>query len=152
MVIFQMIVMMYVNVCLGTDGSASNNRLDMFREMYLATTSQNILLGNANIFAPKDILKMATVNGAKALGLKNVGTLEVGNFADLIMLDNSNVDATPTYDIFDNLVYSYGTEDVLMTMVNGKIIYQNGKYNFAKTKNVILNKAKEIKDKFINNK
>ena len=138
-----------VNVCLGTDGSASNNRLDMFREMYLATTSQNILLGNANVFMPKDILKMATVNGAKALGLKNVGTLEVGNFADLIMLNNSDVDATPCYDIFDNLVYSYGTEDVLMTMINGKVVYQNGKYNFAKTKNAIINKVKEIKEKFI---
>lgn len=139
-----------VNVCLGTDGSASNNRLDMFREMYLAATSQNILLSRPSCFLPKEILKMATVNGAKALGLDNVGTLEVGNFADLIMLDSHNVDALPDYDIFDNLVYSYGTEDVLMTMVNGKIVYQNGKYNFAKTKNAILSKAKEIKEKFLN--
>ncbi|MBR4124031.1 MAG: amidohydrolase family protein, partial [Clostridia bacterium] len=139
-----------INVCLGTDGSASNNRLDMFREMYLAVTSQNILLSKSNCFLPKDILKMATVNGAKALGLNNVGTLEIGSLADLIMLDSHNVDALPDYDIFDNLVYSYGTEDVLMTMVNGKIVYQNGKYNFAKTKNAILSKAKEIKEKFLN--
>ena len=139
-----------INICLGTDGSASNNRLDMFREMYLASTSQNILLAKPNCFLAKDILKMATVNGAKALGLNNVGTLEVGNLADLIMLDAHSVDATPDYDIFDNLVYSYGTEDVLMTMVNGKVIYQNGEYNFAKAKSDILSKAKEIKEKFLN--
>ena len=133
-----------INICLGTDGSASNNRLDMFREMYLASTSQNILLSKANCFMPKDILKMATINGAKALGLNNVGTLEVGNYADLIMLNNNDVNSIPSYDVFENLVYSYGTEDVLMTMVNGKIIYQNGEYNFTKSKQEILNGVKGI--------
>lgn len=137
-----------VNVCLGTDGSASNNRLDMFREMYLAATSQNILLSKANCFKASDVLKMATINGAKALGLKNVGILEVGNFADLVMLEGGGIDGTPCFDIFDNLVYSYGTEDVLMTMINGKIVYQNGKFNFKKSKNTILNKVKEIQNKF----
>ncbi len=137
-----------INICLGTDGSASNNRLDMFREMYLASTSQNILLSNASCFKPKDVLKMATINGAKALGLNNVGTLDEGNFADLIMLDSHGIDNTPCYDLFDNLVYSYGTEDILMTMVDGKILYQNGKYNFKKSKNTIINKVKEIQKKF----
>ena len=137
-----------VNVCLGTDGSASNNRLDMFREMYLASTSQNILLSNANCFKAKDILKMATVNGAKALGLNNVGTLDVGNFADLIMLNANDVDGIINNDIFDNLVYTYGTEDVLMTIVNGKIIYQNGKYYFNKSKSNILKNAKKVLEKF----
>ena len=140
-----------INVSLGTDGSSSNNRLDMFREMYLAVTSQNILLSNANCFEPKDILKMATINGAKALGLNNVGTLDEGNYADLIMLDSHEIDGAIDHDIFDNLVYAYGTEDVLMTMVNGKVIYQNGKYNFAKSKKAILTKVKEIVKKFKKN-
>ena len=137
-----------VNVCLGTDGSACNNRHDMFREMFLAVTSQNILLSNAKCFSARDVLKMATTNGAKALGLKNVGKLVEGNFADLVMLDSHGVDGAVDFDIFENLVYAYGTEDVLMTMVNGKIIYQNGKYNFGKTKNAILSKIKRIKEKF----
>ena len=137
-----------VNVCLGTDGSASNNRLDMFREMYLASTSQNILLSNANCFNAKDILKMATINGAKALGLNRVGTLEVGNFADLIMLDSHNIDGIIDNNIFDNLVYSYGAEDILMTMVNGKIIYNRGKYYFNKSKKYIFTKSKKILEKF----
>lgn len=137
-----------VNVCLGTDGSASNNRLDMFREMYLASTSQNILLSSATCFKAKDILKMATINGAKALGLNNVGTLNVGSFADLVMLDANNVDGAIDNDIFDNLVYSYGTEDVLLTMVNGKVIYNNGKYFFNKSKSNIITKAKKVLKKF----
>ena len=137
-----------VNVCLGTDGSASNNRLDMFREMYLAVTSQNILLSSANCLSAKDVLKMATINGANALGLKNVGTLKVGNYADLIMLNANDVDGATDYDIFDNIVYSYGTEDVLMTMINGKIVYQNGKYNFKKSQKTILAKSKEIMEKY----
>ncbi|MBO7508014.1 MAG: amidohydrolase family protein, partial [Clostridia bacterium] len=137
-----------VNVCLGTDGSASNNRLDMFREMYLASTSQNILLSDASCFESKDILKMATINGAKALGLEKVGTVEVGNYADLIMLNSYGVDAIIDHNLYDNLVYSYGTEDVLMTMVNGKVIYDNGKYNFSKSTKSILTKIEKIKEKF----
>ena len=137
-----------INICLGTDGSASNNRLDMFREMYLASTSQNVLLSNANCFEPKEILKMATINGAKALGLKNVGTLDVGSYAELIMLNNHDIDGIIDYDIFDNLVYGYGTEDVVMTMVAGKVIYQNGKFNFDKSKKTILSKCRNIIKKF----
>ena len=140
-----------VNVCLGTDGSASNNRLDMFREMYLASTSQNILLSNANCFQPKEILKMATINGAKALGLKNVGTLEIGNYADLIMLNTHGVDGIIDNDLYDNLVYSYGVEDIEMTMVNGKIIYYKGKYNFSKSVKSIMSKIEKIKEKFKQN-
>lgn len=137
-----------INICLGTDGSASNNRLDMFREMYLASTSQNILLSNANCFQSKEILKMATINGAKALGLQNVGTLEVGNYADLIMLNSHGVDGIINNNLYDNLVYSYGAEDVLMTMVNGKVIYDNGKYNFSKSAKSIFAKIEKIKEKF----
>lgn len=137
-----------INVCLGTDGSASNNRLDMFREMYLAVTSQNILLSNPNCLSAAQVLKMATINGAKALGLDKVGVLHEGYLADLIMLDAHGIDATPCHNLFENLVYSYGTEDVLLTMVNGKIIYQNGKHNFKKSKMSILNKVKSLQTKF----
>lgn len=137
-----------INVCLGTDGSASNNRLDMFREMYLASTSQNILLSSANCLDARSILKMATQNGAKALGLDDVGTLNVGNRADLIILDAHGVDGAICNDIFENLVYSYGTEDVLLTMVDGNIVYENGKYHFKKSKNAILEKAVQIAKKF----
>jgi 5-methylthioadenosine/S-adenosylhomocysteine deaminase len=137
-----------INVCLGTDGSASNNRLDMFREMYLATTSQNILLSNAGVITSRDVLKMATINGAKALGLNGVGALEAGNFADLVMLNSHGVDGVISHNIFDNIVYSYGTEDVLLTMCNGKILYDGKKYYFKKSQKQIMQKASEVAEKF----
>ena len=137
-----------INVCLGTDGSASNNRLDMFREMFLASTSQNMLLSKANVFSSAEVLKMATINGAKALKLENVGTLNKGFVADLIMLNNKGVDGAIANNLFDDLVYSYGTEDILMTMCNGKIVYDKGKYNFKKTEKLIVEKTKEIAKKF----
>ena len=136
-----------INVCLGTDGSASNNRLDMFREMYLAGTSQNILLSQTGLVSAKEILKMATVNGAKALGLNNVGTLQNGNFADLIMLDINKIDGAINNNLFENLVYSFGTEDIVLTMCNGKILYDKGKFFFKKSQNQIIKKAKEIAKK-----
>lgn len=137
-----------INVCLGTDGSASNNRLDMFREMYLAVTSQNILLSNANCLSAKEVLKMATVNGAKALGYDNLGKLETGYLADLIMLDANSLNNTPCYDLFENIVYSFGTEDILMTMVNGKVIYKNGKYALKKSQKGIYKQVRTLQEKF----
>lgn len=137
-----------INVCLGTDGSASNNRLDMFREMFLAGTSQNILLSSAGQISAKEILKMATINGAKALGLNNVGTLDVGNFADLIVLDNQSVNGVVNNNVFENLVYSYGAEDVLLTMCNGKIVFEKGKFYFKKSQKQIFQKTSEIIKKF----
>lgn len=137
-----------INVCLGTDGSASNNRLDMFREMFLAGTSQNILLSSAGVLSAKEILKMATINGAKALGLDKVGTLEVGNYADLIMLETKGINGVVLHNLYENLVYSYGTEDIVLTMCNGKILYQSGKYFMAKSKKQILQKASQIYKKF----
>lgn len=136
-----------INICLGTDGSASNNRLDMFREMFLAGTSQNILLSKAGFVSAKEILKMATVNGARALGIQNLGTLEVENYADLIMLDASRINGVVEHDLYENLVYSYGVEDILLTMCNGKVLYEKGKFFFKKSQKHITQKAKEISEK-----
>lgn len=138
-----------INICLGTDGSASNNRLDMFREMYLASTSQNILLSVANTLTAKDVLKMATINGAKALNLSNIGEIKEGYCADLIMLDKKGVNGLICNDLYDNLVYSYGVEDILLTMVNGKVIYDGKKYYFNKSKKYIDGKILEIQNKLL---
>ena len=99
-------------------------------------------------YLQKEILKMATINGAKALGLDKVGTLEVGNYADLIMLQTKGINGIVLHNLYENLVYSYGTEDIVLTMCNGKILYHNGKYFMAKSKNHILQKASQIYKKF----
>lgn len=108
-----------VNICLGTDGSASNNRLDMFREMYLASVLQKALFNDATLFTPQKVLNMATKNGAKALGYDNLGQIKQGYLADLILIEN-----TAQNCIKSEIVYANGAENVLLTMVNGNIVYK----------------------------
>lgn len=114
-----------INICLGTDGSASNNRLDMFREMYLASVLQKALFKDSKLFPPNEVIKMATENGAKALNNDKIGSLKVGNFADMIMIDLHSTSNAVCNDIKSNLVYACSTEDVLMTMINGKVLYKS---------------------------
>lgn len=117
-----------INICLGTDGSASNNRLDMFREMYLSSTLQKALFHDATLITCEQALAFATTNGAKALGLNDVGSLKKGKLADIIMINLHSINNHICNNIKSNLVYASGVEDVLMTMIDGKILYQNGKF------------------------
>ncbi len=118
-----------VNVCLGTDGACSNNSLDLFEEIKLAA-----LLAKGKTLDPTAVtafeaLKLATVNGAAAQGRRNeMGTVEVGKSADLIMIDTSKPHLTPVYDPVSTVVYSARGSDVEMTMVNGRVLYMNGEF------------------------
>lgn len=117
-----------INVSIGTDGAASNNNLNMFKEMYLADNLQAGVLNQAHAITTIDALKMATVRGAQALGYENLGRLEKGYLADLIMIDVYRPNMQPTNDIFNNLVNACESNNVIMTMINGKIVYQDDKY------------------------
>lgn len=130
-----------VNVALGTDGPASNNALDMFREMYLVTGLQKLLLNDPVSIPAFEVLKMATVNGARAMGLNDADVLEVGKLADIIMIDLSRPSMQPINNIISNLVYS-GSKDVIkMTMINGKILYYNNKFIIKEDINEIYKKV-----------
>ncbi len=117
-----------VRVALGTDGPASNNALDMFREMYLATGLQKLKHNNPVSIPAYEVLKMATINGAYAMGLKDADTLDVGKLADLIMIDLYRPSMQPINNIINNLVYSGEKDCVKLTMINGKILYRDGKF------------------------
>ena len=117
-----------VRVALGTDGPASNNALDMFREMYLATGLQKLKHMDPVSIPAFEILKMATINGAYAMRLTDADTLQVGKLADIIMIDLSRPSMQPINNIINNLVYSGGKDCVKMTMVNGKILYRDGQF------------------------
>ena len=119
-----------INVCIGTDGAASNNSLNMFKEMYLADNLQAGVLNQARAITTIDALKMATVRGAMALGYDNLGRIEDGYLADLIMIDISKPNMQPLNDVFSNLVNACESNNVIMTMVNGEILYKDGKYLF----------------------
>ena len=133
-----------VNVALGTDGPASNNGLDMFREMYLATGLQKIISKNPVSIPAFEVLKMATVNGAIAMNMDNAKYLEEGQLADIIMIDLSRPSMQPINNIINNIVYSGSKDCVKMTMVNGKVLYYNGEFLIDEKVEDIYRKVQEL--------
>ncbi len=117
-----------LNVALGTDGSASNNNLNMFEEMHLASIIHNGYTGDPTVLKPEEVIRMATVNGARSQGRSDTGTLEEGKKADIIAIDLDKPHLVPDYDTPSLIVYSAQASDVVMTMVDGRILYENGEY------------------------
>lgn len=117
-----------VNLALGTDGPSSNNALDMFREMYLTCVLQKIKCKDASAMDANEVLKMATVGSARCMGLNDCDTIETGKKADLIVIDLKKPSMMPIHNITKNLVYSGSKDCVKMTMINGKILYENGDF------------------------
>lgn len=118
-----------VNVGLGTDGASSNNNLNLFEEMHLAALVLQGVRRNASLLSARDILRMGTVNGARALGMQTAfGSLEVGKDADLILVDTAKPHMQPMTDVYANLVYSAQGADVKLTMVQGRVLYEDGRF------------------------
>lgn len=122
-----------IPVAIGTDGAASNNCLDMFREMFLVSGLSNIREKDAASLDAMEILRMATVGGARAMRLPRADVLAKGKLADIIMLDMQNPNMQPEHNIPVNLVYSGSKTNVLMTMINGKILYRCGEFNIGES-------------------
>lgn len=117
-----------VNVALGTDGVASNNRLDILREMQTAAILHKGITRDPAITRASEMLPLATRNGALAQGRLDAGRVEVGMRADLVLIDRHSIHNMPTYDDYAMLAYSADRSDVLLTMVDGHILYRNGEY------------------------
>jgi 5-methylthioadenosine/S-adenosylhomocysteine deaminase len=110
-----------VNISLGTDGAASNNDLDMFGEMRQAALLAKAVAQDASAIPAHTALEMATINGAKALGIDNItGSLKKGKVADMIAIDFSALEAQPCYDVISQLVYATGRNQVTDVWVDGK--------------------------------
>lgn len=117
-----------VNVALGTDGAASNNTLDVLRELRLCAILHKGINRQADITTAAEMLPLATVNGARAQGRPDCGTIAVGARADLILLDLSAPHNIPAYDLDATVAYSAESSDVRMTMVDGRILWADGAY------------------------
>lgn len=117
-----------VNVGIGTDSAASNNGLDIMREMYLAALLPKGMNNKADIVTPQDIYKMATINGYKAQGRNDCGAIKVGNKADLIVLQMTTPNMYPDFDVLNNIIYSANKSNVVLTMVDGEVLYKNGEF------------------------
>jgi 5-methylthioadenosine/S-adenosylhomocysteine deaminase len=115
-----------INVALGTDGAASNNRLDMFAEMRLAALLAKGSSQNADVLPAHQALAMATFNGARALGLESeIGSLEVGKAADIVAVDMSSIETSPSYDAASHLVYAASREHVSHVWIAGNLLLDN---------------------------
>ena len=117
-----------VKVAVGTDGASSNNALDMFREMYTICATQKLNDKDAASTDANDILKASTIGSARCMGLTNCDVIDVDKKADLIVIDMHRPSMQPINNITKNLVYSGGKDIVKMTMINGKILYDNGEF------------------------
>lgn len=117
-----------INLAIGTDGPASNNALDMFREMYLIAATQKINDCDAASTDANAILKAATIGSAHCMGLDECDVIDEGKTADLIVIDMHRPNMQPINNITKNIVYSGSKENVKMTMINGKILYENGEF------------------------
>lgn len=139
-----------LNVALGTDGQGSGNNLDMFEAMKIAGLIQGGIHENEKRINAKDVIKMATINGAKLLGLENkTGSIEIGKKADIIIVDISdeldNVKMLPNVDIVSNLVYNADGKNVDTTIVNGQVLMENRNVKVIDTNKVV--KKIKIKSK-----
>lgn len=117
-----------INIGLGTDGIGSTTTMDMFEEMKTAAYLQKVNTMEPSSISAYDILKMATIEGAKVLGMENeIGTLEPGKKADMIFIKTDKLHMCPANDVCANLVYSSNGADVESVMIDGKVIMQNRK-------------------------
>jgi 5-methylthioadenosine/S-adenosylhomocysteine deaminase len=116
-----------VNVALGADGAASNNRLDAWEELRLAGLLSRLRHGPPGV-AALDLFEMATIGGARALGLDaDIGSIEVGKYADLCVLDLSRAHAVGAADVYTRLIYSARASDVRTVLVGGRIVVEDGR-------------------------
>ena len=134
---------MGLSLGIGTDGPASNNCLDMFREMFLVTALQKVNLKDASAVDALDVLRMATVGGAKAMCLDDCDTLSAGKRADVVMIDLNQPNMQPLNNIAKNIVYSGSKTNVKMTMIDGRILYEDGKFDIGISPEEIYAKANE---------
>ena len=139
-----------LNIAIGTDGPASNNCLDMFKEMSLVTNLQKLQLSDPSVVPAYEVLKMATVGGAKAMNLLDSDILEVGKKADFIEIDLSRPSMQPLNNIVNNIVFAGGKDVIKMTMIDGKILYDSGEFFVGEDVNEIYRKCQEITERIEN--
>ncbi len=132
-----------VNVSLGTDGGLNNNTHDMFGEMKSACLLQNSVRRSARAISAETVFEMATLAGAKAIGRGHeLGSLEAGKLADIVLLDLKRAHTTPVHDIVSNLVFTANNSNVNTVLIGGRIVLRDGKIESV-DEEAILDRAQE---------
>lgn len=135
-----------INVGIGTDGAASNNNLNMFEEMHLCSIISDGFHLDPKYLSNSDVIDMATINGAKLQGREDTGSIEVGKCADIIAIDLNHIHLFPILDYPSIITKSAQASDVCMTMVDGNILYEDGKYLTLDEDKIVKEFRKAVKD------
>jgi 5-methylthioadenosine/S-adenosylhomocysteine deaminase len=135
-----------VNLTIGTDGASSNNQLDLWKEMNLVSLVPRGELKESNILSSSEVVDMATINASRFFDNK-IGEIKQGNYADLIVLDITQPNYCPITDLRNSLIYSANSKDIVLTMINGKILYENGNYYLCEDSAEIDKKVRELSKK-----
>lgn len=133
-----------IGLALGTDGAGSNNALDMFREMYLTSVLPKYRENDASVVDARSVLRMACVGGARAMGLCDCDGIAAGKKADLAVIDLHRPNMRPINNIPKNIVYSGSKENVRLTMVNGRVLYENGEFFIGEEPEKIYAEAEKV--------
>jgi len=140
-----------IEVAIGTDGAASNNALDIFREMYLCAVLAKLKENDSVAISALEVLKMATTAGAHAMGIPECDSIAVGKKADLTAIDYNKANMRPHNDIVSNIIYSANPTNVAMTMVAGKILFDRLKgfdnYNIGIDIEEVYKRCEEYKER-----
>lgn len=138
-----------LNLGIGTDGASSNNNLNMFEEMHLTSLIHKGFNMDPLLLPAEEVLKMATIGGARVLGLdQEIGSIEEGKKADLIMIDLHKPHLYPQADLIANLVYSAQGSDVKHLMVNGRLLLENYQFLMYDEEEIML-KAEKMKEELL---
>lgn len=138
-----------INLCLGTDGQGSGNSMNLFYHMSILDYLQKGKYKDATVMSSYDVLKMATVNGAQALGYDNIGSIKVGKKADLIILDVSDICLYPMVDVIPFVVHNCYFNCVDTTIVNGKVLMKNKKLLLDVDEDSLKAKVKMLLDRLM---
>ncbi|WP_164971438.1 amidohydrolase [Clostridium tetani] len=142
---------MDINVCLGTDGTSSNNNLNMIEEMETGTILQKLYYKDATKLSAKKALEMATYNGAKALiNNKKLGKIKEDYLADIALLDLNKPNMLPVNDIHSNIVFSANGSEIDYVIVNGSVVMEKGEFKHIDEEKVLYNFKEMCKDIFNN--
>ncbi|MDR0468875.1 MAG: amidohydrolase [Peptococcaceae bacterium] len=117
-----------VNIGLGTDSVASNNNLNLFEELKLYAMLHKAVTGDPTLITPEEAFACATVNGARAQGRMDCGSIAIGHKADLVVIDAEAPNMLPCHNQLYNLVYAATGSEVVLTMVDGAVLYRDGKW------------------------